>query len=379
MGTVMLEDVNVELLEARNEFRKYYDAELRKDYVLLEETRRVYLKRLVLCLVGFLLPVWWWFFVCDEPQDGYWTEGLVKFYSIYGIVAYAICCIPFSAYKEKTKSLVMRKILLFFCSSAKLRKNVIRKYDVQESGLVGAFDDIERDDEFEIVKDGVKIVVSEQEITKTVRTGKGSHKQTLFNGVMMMLDFDKKFKGKIVAKEKGGLLFGTRISGGLIWWLSILPLFIVGAMLIISISMLVILNFGDFSFMSSFFFLSVFCVGVWLYLLYKKNSKIQEVLLEDVVFSKKWKVMGTDQVEARYVLTPALMERLLKVKKCFHGNKLDFAFYDNKLLIAVSTNKDMFETTFLLQKAASYHKVNEVVSQLFAVCSVANLIIRQKK
>ncbi|MBO5038989.1 MAG: DUF3137 domain-containing protein [Alphaproteobacteria bacterium] len=372
----MREEVNVELLEAKNEFRKYYDAELKNDYVLLEEKRRMYLKKFVLYLAGFLLPVWLWFFVCEGPQEGYWTdEGLVKFYCVYGVIAYVICYIPFSDYKEQTKSLVMKKILLFFGSSAKLRKNVIRKYDVQESGLVGVFDDIERDDEFEIVKDGVKIVVSEQKITKTVRTGRGSHKQTLFNGVMMLLDFDKKFKGKIAAKEKGGLLFGTRISGGLVSWLCIIPLFIVGAVLITSISMLVVLNFGNFSFMGLFF--SVLCV--LLYVWYKKNSTFQEVLLEDVVFAKKWKVMGTDQVEARYVLTPALMERLLKVKKCFHGNKLDFAFYDNKLLIAVSTNKDMFETTFLLQKAASYHKVNEVVSQLFAVCSVANLIMSEKK
>lgn len=371
----MREEVNVELLRARNDFRKYYDAELKNDYILLEEKRRVYLKKFVLYLVGFLLPVYWWFFVCEEPQEGYWTKGFVHIYCFYAVVAWVVCCMPFSDYKEKTKSLVMRKILLFFGSSAKLSKNIIRTQDVRASGLIEDFDDIQRDDEFVLFKDGVKIVVSEQKITKTVRTRNGSNDVTVFNGVMMLLDFDKEFKGKIVAKEKKGL----KLSRTAILLYCSLILLLGG--LVLSLFRGVLFSFDDlFELMSEpdFLCLLIFVFFVWLGHR-QKTKKFQEVLLEDVVFAKQWKVIGTDQVETRYVLTPALMERLLKVKKCFYGHTLNFAFYDHKLLIAVSTDKDMFETTFLLRKAVSYHKVNEVVSQLFAVCSVATLIMRQKQ
>jgi hypothetical protein len=103
----------------------------------------------------------------------------------------------------------------------------------------------------------------------------------------------------------------------------------------------------------------------------KGDSRVN---LEDVVFSKKWKVYADDQVEARYVLTPALMERMLAVKKLFHGNRLDFSFWDNNLLIAVHTNKDMFETTSLFKSALDYRKVQEVICQLYSVFTVIDVL-----
>ena len=88
--------------------------------------------------------------------------------------------------------------------------------------------------------------------------------------------------------------------------------------------------------------------------LFHKNR--QEVRLEDVVFSRKWNVYADDQVEARYVLTPVMMERMVRVKKMFHGNRLDFGFWDKEMLIAIHTGKDMFETTSLFTPALDYKK-----------------------
>ena len=113
-----------------------------------------------------------------------------------------------------------------------------------------------------------------------------------------------------------------------------------------------------------------------------KQRKIKlekRVNLEDIVFSKKWKVYADDQVEARYVLTPAVMERMLAVKKLFHGNRLDFSFWGNNLLIAVHTNKDMFETTSLFKSALDYRKVQEVICQLYSVFSVIDVLKLQNE
>jgi len=90
-------------------------------------------------------------------------------------------------------------------------------------------------------------------------------------------------------------------------------------------------------------------------------------------------VYADDQVGARYVLTPALMERMLAVKKLFHGNRIDFSFWGKNLLIAVHTRKDMFETTSLFKSALDYRKVQEVICQMYSVFSVIDVLkIREK-
>jgi tRNA threonylcarbamoyl adenosine modification protein YeaZ len=106
--------------------------------------------------------------------------------------------------------------------------------------------------------------------------------------------------------------------------------------------------------------------------LYRFEKK--EVKLEDVVFSKKWKVYATDQIEARYLLTTAFMERILEVKRRFKGKDIEFSFFDNKLFIAVHTSKDLFETTSLFKSALSYHRMQNVVYQFYSVFSIIDLL-----
>lgn len=71
-----------------------------------------------------------------------------------------------------------------------------------------------------------------------------------------------------------------------------------------------------------------------------QNLKI--IKLEDIEFSKKFIVSGTDQVEARYILTPALMQRLLDYRKKTKKAAL-FSFVDNHLYCAIPTKKNLFE------------------------------------
>ena len=75
------------------------------------------------------------------------------------------------------------------------------------------------------------------------------------------------------------------------------------------------------------------------------------VLLEDIEFNKEFKVFAQDQVEARYLLTPSFMTRLLKYRK----EKLKYnAFpevlfsqqyskYGNVFIHIKTGNKDMFQ------------------------------------
>jgi hypothetical protein len=118
-------------------------------------------------------------------------------------------------------------------------------------------------------------------------------------------------------------------------------------------------------------------IGISYLIIRKKYPRkaTEKVALEGLPFMRRWKVLTSDQVEARYILTPVFMEKMLEVKRFFKGNNIDFSFFNNKLLIAVHTRKDMFETTSLFTPALSYHKVREVIGQLHAIFSVIDTLL----
>jgi len=66
------------------------------------------------------------------------------------------------------------------------------------------------------------------------------------------------------------------------------------------------------------------------------------VKMEDPEFEKLFVVYGNDQVEARYILSPALMQRLVEYKKKT-GKTLHFSFNKSQVYVAIPYNKDLFE------------------------------------
>lgn len=73
------------------------------------------------------------------------------------------------------------------------------------------------------------------------------------------------------------------------------------------------------------------------------NKKIyKEIKLESVTFEQKYSVYSDDQIEARYLLTPAFMERIENLQFTFKAKYVRGSFKDNKLTLAIHTGKDMF-------------------------------------
>lgn len=68
------------------------------------------------------------------------------------------------------------------------------------------------------------------------------------------------------------------------------------------------------------------------------------VKLENPDFEKTFDVYSSDPVEARYLLTPAMMERLLQVERTFGGG-ISLSFLQSKVLIAIPDRKDHFEAS----------------------------------
>lgn len=86
-------------------------------------------------------------------------------------------------------------------------------------------------------------------------------------------------------------------------------------------------------------------LGSWLGNLLQKANFAQSgalVKLEDPEFEKVFAVYGDDQVEARYILTPALMRRLLDFRRRT-GREISVSFAESCVFVAVSQTRDLFE------------------------------------
>ena len=64
--------------------------------------------------------------------------------------------------------------------------------------------------------------------------------------------------------------------------------------------------------------------------------------MENVEFEKLYSVYGTDQQEARYLLTPKMMELILQAQAMLKS-QLRLSFLDNSVYITVPQSKNRFE------------------------------------
>lgn len=378
-----MQGVDYRLVEIRSKFREYYNGKLRHKYAELEPARRKYQRRFWLLIIFFTVIALGYIYFCyvsGVSSKDCFSEGAIKLYIVYFAIAYAVCSIPVSDYKTDTKFAVMDRIMDFWgeIKYAKTGKLVSKGF-IEKSALFVPFDEQEYDDAFEGHYHGAEIKVSEQKLVKVIHTRKGRRDKTIFNGVLISLKLNKKYKGNTVVCGKGD--WRTFLGYN---WFELLAIFIALVPMVMIIWLFYKIDICLSDMWGFGVVLLLMNVAIYFFIfreiLRQKKIKLEKrVNLEDIVFSEKWNVYADDQVEARYVLTPALMERMLAVKKLFYGNRLDFSFWDNNLLIAVHTNKDMFETTSLFKSALDYRKVQEVICQLYSVFSVIDVLKLQNE
>jgi hypothetical protein len=84
--------------------------------------------------------------------------------------------------------------------------------------------------------------------------------------------------------------------------------------------------------------------------------------MDDPAFEKEFVVYGTDQIEARYILTHTLMKKLLEYKNRTTKD-LYVSFKRSKITLAIAYNKDLFEPT-LFQSLLDYKVAMEYLDTL---------------
>lgn len=199
---------------------------------------------------------------------------------IVGILGFLIYPFMQKGFETKLKYRIMPSLMKAFGNFTWTDSQVIDTSEIRMSKLFGRFDDREVDDNFKGIYREMPIEISETILTYETRDSKGKrHTHTTFKGVIISIGVGKNFEGHTIIRGRE-FLFNTKCY--------------------------------------------------------------EEVKLEDPEFQKKFFVDANNQVEARYLLTTAFMERFKKMSNAFGAKCAECSFKDQKLLIALSTGKDLF-------------------------------------
>lgn len=110
-------------------------------------------------------------------------------------------------------------------------------------------------------------------------------------------------------------------------------------------------------------------------LLHEKFYEFEDIGLVYSKFKKRHTVLATDQVEARFILDPAMIERIMTLGTLLHANWLEVSFREREMVIIAGQTQNFFEVGHL------FHPVNVLtiercllqMEQLKAIIKTLNL------
>ena len=200
----------------------------------------------------------------------------------------------------------------------------VHENDYKRSGLfLEKFDRYKGDDYVEGRRDKTVFCFSELHTEREVGSGKDSHWETIFKGLFFIGDFNKNFQGRTYVYSENNPQLG---------------------------------------------FLSK--------LLTSFARDLEKVKLESSAFENKFIVYSSDQVEARYILTPSFMERLVKLQDLM-GDSTSYSFVDTNVYVAVPISDALFEPSVF--SANDYNKLGDyynTVHIVFDIIDELNLNLR---
>ncbi|MEM7459180.1 MAG: DUF3137 domain-containing protein [Pseudomonadota bacterium] len=118
-------------------------------------------------------------------------------------------------------------------------------------------------------------------------------------------------------------------------------------------------------------------IGGWLK---KQTAGLDRADLVDPEFEKIFDVFTNDQVEARYLIDPRIIENLKALYAEYSGKKMMAAFYDDHFLILIGSDKNHFEPASIQLAAtdeASILSMKREIEQILSIVDRLSLYDRR--
>ncbi len=110
----------------------------------------------------------------------------------------------------------------------------------------------------------------------------------------------------------------------------------------------------------------------------KQRAGMKRVGLESIKFEKIFEAYSTDQVEARYLLTPDFMQKLIDLENSVDGHNMRLGFLDSKLYIAIEMD-NQFEIGSMRAPLTEPELVQKIIDECEAIISIVEAVTKTKK
>lgn len=324
--------------EYRKKFHSYYNSQIKPELETLEEKRkkrhlkysilRCFMWISLLAMVAFLI----YLIYKNAIDTNFWNnEGQNIFKPGLIITSFpAVCCFIFARmFKEiteqETKLNVMNLFVSFFGDLKWMPPNSQYEYFIERSKLINNdYSSIKLDDDFAGTFQNNLFSISEVKIIRNFYLlGKYAGSNIHFKGLFIKVDMNKRIGSNVIVTEK--LLTKNVITK----LYNHLPQHFEG---------------------------------------------LHQTSLEDVDFNKQFNVYTNDEIEARYILTTAFLERFKALKQIFNAKEIRASFFDDTLVIALSCDKDMFLLGDIRTSMTDSNEIQTLFEEFMAVLSIVEVL-----
>jgi hypothetical protein len=237
----------------------------------------------------------------------------------------------FKGYKDRFKTTIIPKIVAFIDPGLNYTKDgMVPKAEFINSHLFTERLDRYRGDDLvsgTLGKTAIQFSEIQVDRVEKYSTGSGSNRRTrthihpIFRGLFFSADFNKSFKTTtIVLPDKAQKLMGD-----------------LGQV------------FQKFNF---------------------QNGEL--IKLEDPEFERRFVVYGQDQVEARYILSTSLMQRITAFQTQARKD-IRLSFSNNKLYVAIPFDRELFEPT-LMESMLDFSRIKEYYDNMKLVIDIVEML-----
>lgn len=108
----------------------------------------------------------------------------------------------------------------------------------------------------------------------------------------------------------------------------------------------------------------------------RPGKEFSRVGLASPAFEKAFEAWSTDQVEARELLDPIVLERFQELERLFGGNKLRVAFDNQKILLAVETG-DRLNIGTMFKPFGGPERIEKILAEFDAIYDLLDVLMKR--
>lgn len=299
------------------ELQQYYQQEIVPHLAALETLRKQQLKRVTfMWIAGFASLLLGFITMIPMLILVFLLISLLMYFFIFGFKRNR------TNFRTEYKKIVIGKLMQFIAPDLAFTPNLFitqNKYDLSKIFLSNP--DIYSGEDLvtgKIEKTQVEFCELHTQDRQTDHKGR-THYVTIFKGLFFIADFNKHFNGQTYVLSD----FGERFLG----------------------------FFGKL--------MQNISVG-----------RPDVVRLEDPEFEKIFVVYSSDEVEARYILSPSFMERLVEFRKKMNSS-VQLSFVGSNLYMAIPMKKNLFEPS-LRRTVMNFEDIKEYYNQILFCTSIVD-------